>query len=43
METLKLNMAYIKTNPENWSKEQLDRVIKEQEVQLRELQSKIKK
>ncbi len=43
IETLKLNMAYVRTNPENWNKEQLDGVIKEQEMQLRELQSKIKK
>lgn len=43
IETLKLNMAYVKTNPENWTKEQLDGVVKGQEVQMRELQSKIKK
>ena len=43
IETLKLNMAYVKTNPENWTKEQLDSVVKGQEVQMRELQSKIKK
>jgi hypothetical protein len=43
IETLKLNMAYVKTNPENWTKEQLDNVVKGQEVQMRELQSKIKK
>jgi hypothetical protein len=43
METLKLNRAYVKTNPENWSKEQLDNVVRGQELQMRELQGKIKK
>ncbi len=42
IETLKTNMAYVKTNPENWSKEQLEYVLKEQELQMKELQRKIK-
>lgn len=43
IETLKHNMAYVKKNPENWSKEELSNVVKEQELQMNELQSKIKK
>ena len=43
IETLKLNMAYVKANPENWTKEQLDNVLKGQELQMIDLQSKIKK
>lgn len=43
IETLKLNMIYLKTNPENWTKEQLDNVLGEQQLQLTELQNKIKK
>ncbi len=43
IETLKFNMAYVKTNPEDWTKEQVDNVVKGQEMQMRELQSKIKK
>jgi hypothetical protein len=43
IETLKLNMAYAKTNPENWTREQLDNVLRGQEKQMRELQSNIKK
>lgn len=42
IETLKINMAYVKTNPENWSKEQLDNVLKEQQLQMKELRRKIK-
>ena len=43
IETLKLNMAYVTTNPENWTKEQLHNVLEGQELQMRELQSQIKK
>lgn len=43
IEALKLNMAYVKTNPENWTKNQLDSVLNGQELQIKELQSKIKK
>lgn len=46
IETLKLNMAYVKTNPENWTKEQLGNVVAGlagQEKQLNELQSKLRK
>lgn len=43
IETLKLNMTYVKTNPENWTSEQLDNVLGEQQLQLTELQNKIKK
>lgn len=42
IETLKLNIAYVKTNPENWTKEQLDQVLKGQETQMRELRRKSK-
>jgi hypothetical protein len=42
IETLKINRAYVKANPENWSKEQLDNVLKEQALQMKELQHKIK-
>jgi len=42
IETLKLNMAYVKTNPENWSKEQLENVLQAQEMQMKELRSRIK-
>jgi hypothetical protein len=30
IETLKLNIAYVKTNPENWTKEQLENVLEGQ-------------
>ena len=43
IETLKLNMAYVKTNPQNWTKEQLDNVLEGQELQMTELQSQLKK
>ncbi len=43
IETLKLSMAYVKTNPQNWTQEQLDHVVKGQEVQMKELQRKLKK
>jgi len=43
IETLKLNIAYVKTNPENWNKEQLDNVLEGQEMQMKELQNKSKK
>jgi hypothetical protein len=36
-------MAYVKMNPENWSKEQLENEMVEQEKQMKELQSKVKK
>lgn len=38
IETLKLNMAYVKTNPENWTGEQLHNVFEGQETQMKELQ-----
>ncbi|HYI79227.1 MAG TPA: DUF2911 domain-containing protein [Chryseolinea sp.] len=41
IETLKLNIAYVKTNPENWTKEQLETVLEGQEMQMKELRSKI--
>lgn len=43
IETLRLNIAYLKTNLENLTKEQLDNVLGEQQMQLKELESKIKK
>lgn len=43
IETLKATMAYVKTNPENWSKEQLENVLGGQELQMKELKSKVKK
>jgi len=43
IETLKLNMAYVKTNPEKWTEEQLRSVLEGQETQMKELQDKIKK
>ncbi|HZB13728.1 MAG TPA: DUF2911 domain-containing protein, partial [Chryseolinea sp.] len=42
IETLKLNMAYVKTNPENWSKEELANVLNGQEIQMRDLRGRIK-
>jgi hypothetical protein len=42
IETLKLNMAYVKTNPERWTEEQLNNVLEGQEIQMRELQKKTK-
>lgn len=42
IETLKLNMAYAKTNPENWTDEQRRNVLEEQELQLKELLAKSK-
>jgi hypothetical protein len=42
IETLKVNMAYVKTNPENWSKKELENVLEGQEIQMKELQIKIK-
>lgn len=43
IETLKLNMAYVKANPEKWTQEQLSNVLEGQEIQMKELQNKIKK
>lgn len=43
IETLKLNIAYVKTNPESWTKEQLGNVLEGQEIQMKELQNKMKK
>jgi len=43
IETLKRNMAFVKTNPENWTEGELGHVLKGQEIQMKELQSKIKK
>lgn len=43
IEALKLAMTYVKKNPENWTKEQLDTVLKEHEIQMKDLQRKIKK
>jgi len=43
IETLRLNMAYVKPNPEKWTEEQLHSVLEEQETQMKELQNKIKK
>lgn len=43
IETLMLSMAYVKTNPEKWTKEQLSTVLEGQEIQMKELRSKIKK
>jgi hypothetical protein len=42
IETLKLNMAYVKTNPENWSKEELENVLEGQEMQMEDLRKRIK-
>lgn len=43
LETLKTAMNYIKTNPENWSEEQQERVSKGQETKMKDLLSKINK
>jgi len=43
IEILKLNMAYLKTNPEKWTEEQLGNVFEGQEIQMKELQNKVKK
>jgi hypothetical protein len=43
IETLKLNMAYVKPNPEKWTDEQLSSVLEEQAAQMRELQNKVRK
>lgn len=42
IETLRQSMSYVKSNPENWSKEQLDNVLAGQLIQMKELQSQIK-
>lgn len=43
LETLKIGMNYVKTNPENWTKEQQQSVSEEQEIKMTELLNKIKK
>ncbi len=42
VETLKLNVAYVKANSEKWTNEQLNNVLEGQEKQMKELQKKIK-
>lgn len=39
--TLKLNMKYVKANPEKWSEEQLANVVEAQILQLKELEMKV--
>lgn len=41
LETLKLGMDYVKSNPENWTKDQELSVSKEQEIKMKELLNKI--
>jgi hypothetical protein len=43
IETLKLNMAYVKPNPERWTDEQLRDVLDGQDAKMKELQSKVMK
>ncbi len=43
LETLKIAMDYVKTNPENWTEEQQRSVSKQQEIKMNELVLKIRK
>jgi hypothetical protein len=43
IEAVKLNLNYLKSNPENWTKDQYDRVLSDLKIQMKMLEEKIKK